>query len=83
MVNRGDQALACGPVGVETILVGDLNACLVQPQDQRKEDLKTAIPNYGLVEQILYLIPSWGYRGKGGWPWRMWIYERPITGRGD
>ena len=35
VVHRVVQDLACGPVGVETLLVGDLDTRLAQPRDQR------------------------------------------------
>ena len=78
-----EQAQASISVGVETLLVGKLNALLSQPQDQCKEDLTTDIVNYGLVDHTLHFIPRWRYRGKVGWSWRMWRDRRHITGRGD
>ena len=53
----------------------------MQPRDQCKEYLVTAITNYGIVDQTLHFIPRRRYRGKGGWSWRMWRYGMPITGR--
>ena len=82
-VHQVEQALARFPEGVETLLVGDLNARLAQPWDQCEEDLATKIANCGIVAQILHFIPRWRYRGKVGWSWRMWRDRRHITGRGD
>ena len=59
-------------------MVGDLNTRLAQPLDQCKEDLAAAIANYMLVEQTLQFIPRHRYRGKGGWPYMMWIDGGPI-----
>ena len=53
MVHRLEQALAHVPAGVETLLVGDLNARLPQPPYQRKEYLTIVIANFLLVYQTL------------------------------
>ena len=82
-VHRVHQALAQGTEGVETLLVGDLNARSAQPWDRQKKNLANNIANYGLVDQTLYFIPRRRYRGEGGWLWRMWRDGRPITERGD
>ena len=81
-VHQVDQTLSRVLVGVDTLLVGDLNACLEKFWYQWKEDLETSITNYRLLYQTLHFVPRQGYRVKGGWPWRMWRDGRPITGRG-
>ena len=43
-----EQALARGLVETNTLLVGDLNACLVQPRNRHKEEFTTTIDNHGL-----------------------------------
>ena len=82
-VHRVEQALLHGLDGLETLLVGEINARLAQPWYRHKEDLATAIVNCGLVEQKLHFISIRRYRGKGGWSRRMWRYGRSITFRGD
>ena len=64
-------------------MVGELNNCLDQPQDQHEEYLETSIANYELADQTLHFIPRRRYRGKGCWSWRMWRDRRPITDRED
>ena len=78
-VHRVEQALGRVPAGVDTLLVCDLNARLEQPQDQREEDLVTAIVNYGIVDQTLQFIPRRNYRWNGGWSCSMWGEGRLIT----
>ena len=51
-VQRVEQDLARCLVGTEMLLVGNLNARLVYPRDQRKEDLVTAITNNGWSTRI-------------------------------
>ena len=82
-VNQVEQALSCGPEGVETLMVGNLNPRLAQARDRRKEDLATAIGNYELVDQKLHFIPTRRYRGMGGLSWGMWRDGRPIKGIGS
>ena len=62
-----EQALARGPARVDKLLVGDLNACLLQLRDQQEEDLATVIVNYRLVDQSLNFIPRWRYIEKVCW----------------
>ena len=64
-MHRVEQSLAGSLTGVETLLVGDLNAHLAQLQHQREEDLATTIANYRLVNQTLHFIPRPRYSGKG------------------
>ena len=68
VVHRVEQSLAHALVGVETLLVGYLNARLAQPRYQQEEDLEIKITNYGLVNESIHLITRQRYRGKGGWP---------------
>ena len=82
-VHRVEQALARGPAGVEMLLVGDLNALLVQTRDQWEEDMTIAIVNYRLVDQSLHFITRRRYRGKVGWSCRMLIDRIYITGKED
>ena len=83
VVHRVEQALAWGPEGVDTLLVGKLNAHLAQPRYQQEGDLATAIVNHGLSYQSLHFIPRQRYRGEGGWSWRMWREGKHISVRGD
>ena len=55
-VNQVDQDLVCGPEGLETLLVGDINDHLAQPRDRCEDYLAIAIANYGLVDQTLHFI---------------------------
>ena len=56
-----ERDISCDPTGVETLLNGDLNTLLAQPQDHCKEDLETAIANYGLVDRIIHFVTRWRY----------------------
>ena len=38
---------------MDTLLVGDIHACLVQSHNQREEDLAITIDNCGLEDQTL------------------------------
>ena len=78
-----EQDISRGLVGVEMLLVGDLNARLEQPRNQQEEDMATTIEKYRIVDQSLHFIQRQRYIGKGGWSWRMCRDGIPITGRGD
>ena len=78
-----EQDLSCVPMGVETLLVGDLKNRMEQPQYHCEDDLETAITNYRLVDRIIHFITRQRYRVNWGWPRKMWRYGRPIMGRGD
>ena len=64
--HRVEQALAQGLLKVETLLAINLNAHLSQPRYWCKEELMTAIANYGIVDQMIHFIPRQKYRGEGG-----------------
>ena len=51
---------------MEMMLVGNLNARLVQPHENIEKDLTTTIIKHGLEEQIRQLIPCRRFRGGGG-----------------
>ena len=82
-VHRVAQALTCGSEGVGNVLVGNLNACLSQPRDQREEELVIVIVMHGLSEQAHNFTPRRRYLSEGNWTWRMWIEGKPISGRGE
>ena len=63
--HRVEQALAQGLLEVETLLAINLNAHLSQPRYWCKEELMTAIANYGIVDQTLQSIIRQRYRGNG------------------
>ena len=48
--------LAFGPESVGKLLVGDLNACLKNPRDQREDHLATVLAGYGLTDQERHFI---------------------------
>ena len=77
-VHRVAQALTCGSEGVGNVLVGNLNACLSQPRDQREEELVIVIVMHGLSEQAHNFTPRRRYRSEGNWTWSMWREGRPI-----
>ena len=70
-------------MGLETLLVSNLNARLSQPRFEQEGDLATAITNQGLSDQSLHFISRQRYRGVGGWSWSIWRDVRPILGIGD
>ena len=76
------HALACGPERVGKLLVGNLNACLENPVDQREEHLATVLLVHGLTYQARHFVTRRRYRAEGNWTWRMWIEGRLILGRG-
>ena len=61
-INWIRQALERGQKGIRTLLVGDLNACLENPSNQRKEVLATVITGYGLMGQSQHFLPRQKYR---------------------
>ena len=54
------------------LLVGNLNACLANPRDQREEQLATVLAGYGLTDQAQHFLPRRKYQAEGNWTWRMW-----------
>ena len=50
------QALEYGPKGMRMLLVGDLNACLANPRDQREEKPVTVLAGYGLTDQAQHFL---------------------------
>ena len=82
-VQRITQALSCGPDRVGKLLVGDLNACMDNPRDQREEYLATVLSGYGLTYHTQHFVPRRRYRAEENWMWRMWTEGIPILGRGE
>ena len=60
-----EKALAEKPKGAEIIFLGDLNAVLEYPQDERKEGLATAIYGHGLEDFTRNFTLSRGCRERG------------------
>ena len=83
MINWIRQALDFRPKGMGKFLVGNLNACLENPRDQREEQLATVLARHGLTDHAQHFSPRWKYRAEGNWTWRMWMEERPISVQGD
>ena len=52
-----EQALKSAPKGVEVILLGDNNVWMIDPRDEREEDLEMALANCGLVDMTDHLMP--------------------------
>ena len=50
LVHCVDQALKAAPKGVELILLGDLNARLREPCDEREEELIISLADHGLID---------------------------------
>ena len=63
VVHRAEQALAQGPVKVETLLFGYLNARLTQPWYMHEEDFVDSIANCKIVDHMIHFIPRRKYRG--------------------
>ena len=76
-------ALEYGTEGMGKMLVGDLNACLVNPRYQRDNHLATVITGNGLTYQERHLIPRWRYRAEENWTWIIWGKGKPILGQRD
>ena len=64
-VQRITYELAFGTEGLGKMLVGDLNACLSNPRNQREEHLATVIAGHFLTDQERLFVPRWGYRAEG------------------
>ena len=62
-VHQVDQAMVAKPKVIETILLGDLNACLEEPRDEREEDLTTPLVDHGLEDVRRNFNPHRRYRG--------------------
>ena len=60
-INWIRQELECRTKGMRKLLVGDLNACLENPRDQREEQLATALAGYGLTDQAQHFLPRRKY----------------------
>ena len=78
-----EQALRGAPKGIYMILMGDLNARLGYPPDEREEDLATALVDRGLVNMTDHFMPGRWYRVVGIWTWYMQRSGRKVTGRGE
>ena len=81
-VYQVEQSLAAKPPGIETILMGDLNARLEDPRNNSEDDLVTALSNHGLEEARRNFTQRIWYRGKGRWTFNMKLERRQVTGRG-
>ena len=82
-VHNVKQVLRAASKGLDMILMGDLNARLGDPCDEREEDLATALADRGLVNMTDHLFPRRNYRGSGSWAWSTQREGRRVTGRGD
>ena len=57
-VHHVDQELTAKPPETETIFMGDLNAHLEDPQDEREDDLVTALANHDLEDACRHFTSS-------------------------
>ena len=64
-VHRITHDLSCGPEEGGKLLVGDLNACLEHPREQREGYLVTVIASHGLTDQAWYFTPRRRYQAEG------------------
>ena len=71
IVHRMEQALKAVPMGLELILMGDLNARLGNLHDESEEEISTAPADQGLVTTKNHFLPRRLYRGADGWTWSM------------
>ena len=70
-VNQVEKAQVADLKGVETILMGELNARLGEPRDEREEDLDMALADHGLEDINRNFTPRQGYRGLILWTCQM------------
>ena len=71
VAHQEEQELAGKLKEVETILLGELNARLGEPRDERKEDLVTALADHGLEDINRNFTPRQRYRGLILWTCQM------------
>ena len=64
------QALGNAPMGVEVILMINLNARTREPCDTQEEELATVVVDCGLEDMTANFIPRRRYRGDGLWTWQ-------------
>ena len=76
IVHRMEQALKAAPMGLELILMGDLNARLGNLHDESEEEIATAPADQGLVNMKNHFLTSKQYWGAGGCTW---IIQRDRT----
>ena len=81
-VYQVEQVLTAKPPGIDTILMGDLNARLEDPRNNGKDDLVTALANHGLEDACRNFTQRGWYRGRGRWTCNMKLERRQVTGRG-
>ena len=62
-VHRMEQALRAAPKRAEMVLMGDLNARLGYPRDEREEYMVTALVDRGLVNITYHFMPRRRYMG--------------------
>ena len=82
-VHRIEQTVGADLKVMEVILLGGLNARLMELRYTREEDLATALADRGLVDMTAHFIPRRSYRGAVSWAWRMRREGIQVTGRGD
>ena len=61
----------------------DLNVRLRELQDDREDELTTALTGSRLGDVTDHFPSRWGYQGTGSWTWQMRWEVRIVTGRGD
>ena len=81
-VRRIEQALEAALKVIEVILLGDLNVRLRKPQDNREEELATALEGSGLTGVTAHFTPRQRYLGTENWTWHMRREGMAVSGRG-
>ena len=82
-VHRVEQAIEYKTKGGDTIFLGDLNACMGDPHNEREEELATALDNHGLGYVTSNFTPRQRYKGQGQCMWNMHREGHHVTGKVD
>ena len=61
----------------------DINFSLREPQDDREDNLATALAGSRMTDVTAHFTPRWWYQGTGNWTCQMRQKGRTVTGRGD
>ena len=81
-VHCAEQALEASPIGMEVILLGDLNSPLPELRGAREEDLAMALVDSGTVNMTDHFTPRRRYTVAVNWAWKTSREVIQVMGRG-